>query len=133
MFMRLTAVGSDGTDTAVPATRADLIAGKSAAQAQDVEVVLDRFAAERLLTLDADAVEISHEALLTAWPLLRDTGSPTPAPTVLSAPGCRPPPRNGPMTPATRPTCTAAACWRAPPHTAARIAADPPPPAPRPG
>ena len=72
MFMRLTAVGSDGTDTTVSAARADLIAGRSAAQAQDVEVVLDRFAAERLLTLDADAVEISHEALLTAWPLLRD-------------------------------------------------------------
>ena len=29
--------------------------------------------AERLLTLAADSVEISHEVLLTAWPLLRDT------------------------------------------------------------
>ena len=28
---------------------------------------------KRLLTLAADTVEISHEALLTAWPLLRDT------------------------------------------------------------
>ena len=72
VFIRLTAVGSDGGDTPVPAARADLTAGKSAAQARDVDVVLDRFAAERLLTLDADTVEISHEALLTAWPLLRD-------------------------------------------------------------
>ena len=35
--------------------------------------VLEAFAAERLLTLAADSVEVSHEVLLTAWPLLRDT------------------------------------------------------------
>ena len=35
--------------------------------------MLEAFAAERLLTLAADTVEISHEVLLTAWPLLRDT------------------------------------------------------------
>jgi hypothetical protein len=35
--------------------------------------VLEAFAAERLLTLAAGTVEISHEALLTAWPLLRDS------------------------------------------------------------
>ena len=35
--------------------------------------MLEAFAAERLLTLAAGTVEISHEALLTAWPLLRDT------------------------------------------------------------
>ncbi len=72
VFLRLTAAGSDGSDTTAPANRADLTAGKSSAEARDVEVVLDRFAAERLLTLDAASVEISHEALLTAWPLLRD-------------------------------------------------------------
>ncbi len=33
----------------------------------------ETFAAERLLTLAAGTVEISHEVLLTAWPLLRDT------------------------------------------------------------
>ena len=35
--------------------------------------MLEAFAAERLLTLAAGTVELSHEALLTAWPLLRDT------------------------------------------------------------
>ena len=35
--------------------------------------VLEAFAAERLLTLAAGTVELSHEVLLTAWPLLRDT------------------------------------------------------------
>ena len=38
-----------------------------------MEAVLEAFAAERLLTLAAGTVELSHEALLTAWPLLRDT------------------------------------------------------------
>ena len=37
-----------------------------------MEAVLEAFAAERLLTLAADTVEVSHEGLLTAWPLLRD-------------------------------------------------------------
>ena len=38
-----------------------------------MEAVLEAFAAEGLLTLAADTVEISHEVLLTSWPLLRDT------------------------------------------------------------
>ena len=59
--------------TADRATRAELTGGKSPAEAQDVEAVLEAFAAERLLTLAAGTVELSHEALLTAWPLLRDT------------------------------------------------------------
>jgi WD40 repeat protein len=73
VFMRLTATSSDGVDYADRATRAELTDGKSPADAQDVEAVLEAFAAERLLTLAADTVELSHEALLTAWPLLRDT------------------------------------------------------------
>jgi WD40 repeat protein len=60
-------------DTADRATRAELTDGKSPADAQDVETVLEAFAAERLLTLAAGTVELSHEVLLTAWPLLRDT------------------------------------------------------------
>ena len=73
VFTRLTATSSDGMDTADRSTRAELAEGKSPAGAGDVEAVLEAFAAERLLTLAADSVEISHEVLLTAWPLLRDT------------------------------------------------------------
>src|SRR5271166_1900426 len=73
VFTRLAATSSDGMDTADRATRAELTAGKSPAEIQDVEQVLEAFAAERLLTLAAGTVELSHEALLTAWPLLRDT------------------------------------------------------------
>jgi WD40 repeat protein/transcriptional regulator with XRE-family HTH domain len=73
VFLRLTATSGDGVDTADRAIRAELTDGKGAAEAADVAAVLEAFAAERLLTLSADTVEISHEVLLTAWPLLRDT------------------------------------------------------------
>jgi len=73
VFTRLTATSSDGVDTADRATRAELTHGKDTAGVRDVEAVLEAFAAERLLTLAADSVQISHEVLLTAWPLLRDT------------------------------------------------------------
>jgi WD40 repeat protein/transcriptional regulator with XRE-family HTH domain len=73
VFTQLTATSGDGLDTTNRATRAGLTAGKTQAGAQDVEAVLEAFAAERLLTLAAGTVEISHEVLLTAWPLLRDT------------------------------------------------------------
>jgi transcriptional regulator with XRE-family HTH domain len=73
VFLRLAATSSDGVDTAGRATRAELTKGKSATEALDVEAALEAFAAERLLTLAAGTVELSHEVLLTAWPLLRDT------------------------------------------------------------
>ena len=73
VFIRLTATSEDGLDTAVKVASADLYAGRDASQAASVDAVLETFAAERLLTLDSGTVEISHETLLTAWPLLRDT------------------------------------------------------------
>jgi WD40 repeat protein len=73
VFTRLTGISAEGVDTADRATRAELTEGKSAAEIQDVHAVLEAFAAERLLTLAADSVEISHEVLPAAWPLLRDT------------------------------------------------------------
>jgi WD40 repeat protein/transcriptional regulator with XRE-family HTH domain len=73
VFTRLTATSADGVDYADRATKTELTAGTSPAEARDVEAVLEAFAAERLLTLAAGTVELSHEAVLTAWPLLRDT------------------------------------------------------------
>ena len=72
VFTRLTATTADGIDTAVRATRAELLAGRDRPATADVEAVLTAFATKRLLTLAADTVEISHEILLSAWPLLRD-------------------------------------------------------------
>jgi urease accessory protein UreF len=73
VFLRLTATTSEGVDTAARATREELTEGMSAAEIRDMEAVLEAFVAERLLTLAAGTVELSHEVLLTAWPLLRDT------------------------------------------------------------
>ena len=73
VFTRLTATTSESVDISDRASPAELTEGKDAAQARDVEAVLEAFASERLLTLAAGTVEISHEVLLTAWPLLRDT------------------------------------------------------------
>ncbi|WP_156959695.1 AAA family ATPase [Nocardia sp. BMG51109] len=70
IFTRLTVPGADGTDYANRLRRRD-IAGVG--DPGDIAVVLEVFAAERLLTLGADTVEISHEVLLTTWPLLRDS------------------------------------------------------------
>lgn len=69
LFMRLVAVSSDLMVSAGRATRSDL-ASQSAAS--DVDAVVEAFAAERLLTVHEDSVEISHEVLLTAWDRLRD-------------------------------------------------------------
>jgi hypothetical protein len=60
-------------DTADRSARAELTEGNSPAEVQDAEAVLEAFAAERLLILAAGTVEISHDVLLTARPLLRDT------------------------------------------------------------
>ena len=73
VFMRLATISGDDADTVDTVTRAELTTGKSAVQTRDIAEILEVFAGERLLTLAADGVAISHEAVLTAWPLLRDT------------------------------------------------------------
>jgi WD40 repeat protein len=73
VFLRLTATSASGTDTGDRASVAELTGDKSPAEIADVQAVLEAFAAQRLLTLAADSVELGHEVLLTAWPLLRDS------------------------------------------------------------
>jgi len=72
VFTRLVVTTTDGSDMANQVARTDLARGKNAANTADMNAVLETFAGKRLLTLDADTVEISHEVLLTAWPRLRD-------------------------------------------------------------
>jgi hypothetical protein len=62
VFLRLTALGEGTEDTRRRVRRAELLDG------QEVEVVLDRLAKERLITLSEDSVEIAHEALIREWP-----------------------------------------------------------------
>jgi WD40 repeat protein len=67
-FLRLVHVGEDSADTRRRVDRTELM---PAAGDDDTVTVLDHYVAERLITTDEDSVEISHEALLTAWPRLR--------------------------------------------------------------
>lgn len=75
VFLQLTVTDTEGIDTSCRVDRADLvdIAASTGNTVEDVDAVLEGFATERLLILAACTVEISHEVLLTAWPLLRDT------------------------------------------------------------
>ncbi|PZF99756.1 nSTAND1 domain-containing NTPase [Micromonospora deserti] len=66
LFLRLVHVSEDTADTRRRVNHSELIIGD-----RDTETVLDHFVSGRLLTADADSVEISHEALLIAWPRLR--------------------------------------------------------------
>ncbi|XVS61247.1 hypothetical protein ACQPYE_23405 [Actinosynnema sp. CA-299493] len=61
VFQRLVAPGDGTGDTRRRVGRVELDAG---------DALLDRLAAARLVTLDRDTVELTHEALLRAWPRL---------------------------------------------------------------
>ncbi|MET8682932.1 hypothetical protein ABZV77_01850 [Streptomyces sp. NPDC004732] len=72
LLLRLVAVG-EGTDaTRRRPARADLDSlGSAGSGPADVRTVLDALARARLITLDTETVELTHEALLQAWPRLR--------------------------------------------------------------
>ncbi|KOX16369.1 hypothetical protein ADK67_40125 [Saccharothrix sp. NRRL B-16348] len=65
LFTRLTAPGDRHQDT-----RRRLLVDELDFS-PDLDVLLDRFARARLITLDHDTVEVSHEILINAWPRLR--------------------------------------------------------------
>jgi WD40 repeat protein len=68
LFLRLVHV-ADG----VPPSRASVALGElpGREEAGDGEAVLATFVGERMITVDEDAAQITHDALLTAWPRLR--------------------------------------------------------------
>ena len=69
LFLRLVYVADDAPETRNPVRLDELRDGPG--EAAPTGEVLDRFVAERLITVDAGTAQITHEALLTAWPLLR--------------------------------------------------------------
>ncbi|RBQ19427.1 hypothetical protein DP939_16060 [Spongiactinospora rosea] len=71
LLLELVHIAPDTADTRRRVATAELLARHGGDRSGEAEDVLDRFIAQRLITADADSVEISHEALLTAWPLLR--------------------------------------------------------------
>ena len=66
LFLRLVHIGDDGRETRARLPRTDLPGDATVAAA-----VLERFVGQRLITMDRDEAEITHEALLGAWPRLR--------------------------------------------------------------
>ena len=67
LFLRLVWVADDGADTRRRMPLAEL--GEAADD--DLSTALALFVDRRLITSDEDTAEITHEALLTAWPQLR--------------------------------------------------------------
>jgi WD40 repeat protein len=67
IFLRLVHVADDTADTRRRVSRSELLLGDG-----DEERVLDLFIEKRLVTAETDQVEIAHEALLSAWPRLRE-------------------------------------------------------------
>ncbi|KKD06417.1 WD-40 repeat-containing protein [Streptomyces sp. WM6386] len=67
VLLRLVTPGDGTPDTRRPVQRAEL----PGTDRGDTATVVEALAGARLLTLDADTVEMAHEALITAWPRLR--------------------------------------------------------------
>ncbi|WP_432838251.1 AAA family ATPase [Dactylosporangium sp. CA-092794] len=70
IFLNLVHVDAEGASTRRRVGRDALVAHLETEQASATADVIDQFVAQRLITADVDAVELSHEALLTAWPQL---------------------------------------------------------------
>ncbi|MEO3749631.1 hypothetical protein [Streptomyces sp. B6B3] len=69
ILLRLINPGQGAQDTRRPADRSEL--EHADADAEQTELVLERLARDRLITLDDTTVDLAHEALITAWPRLR--------------------------------------------------------------
>ncbi|TDU03427.1 WD40 repeat protein [Streptomyces sp. 846.5] len=70
LFRRLVRIGRDTADTRRRVSLSEILDGHTDAQVEDIKDILDRFTTARLLTVGTDTVEITHEALLRAWPQL---------------------------------------------------------------
>jgi WD40 repeat protein/transcriptional regulator with XRE-family HTH domain len=66
VFIRLVHVADDTADTRRRVASSELPTGQG-----DTQQVLDVFIRQRLVTAETGAIQITHEALLTAWPRLR--------------------------------------------------------------
>ncbi|MFJ3695273.1 WD40 repeat domain-containing protein [Streptomyces sp. NPDC090052] len=70
LFLRMVKLGVGAEDTRRQVQRAGLI--HSEADPEVAQSVIDEFTGARLLTQERDTVAITHEAMLHAWPRLRD-------------------------------------------------------------
>ncbi|MDV9172067.1 hypothetical protein R6V09_18360 [Streptomyces sp. W16] len=68
LLLRLITPGEGAQDTRRPTPHSEL----NPTGTEDTDLVLEQLARARLITLDNDTVDLAHEALITAWPRLRD-------------------------------------------------------------
>ncbi|MGW7542256.1 nSTAND1 domain-containing NTPase [Streptomyces sp. NPDC054770] len=68
LLLRLITPGEGAQDTRRPAPHSELNPTSGA----DTDQILELLARARLVTLDDDTVDLAHEAVITAWPRLRD-------------------------------------------------------------
>jgi WD40 repeat protein len=71
LLRRMTVTDRDGRLARRPVSRADLHIGWPEPTLSKVDEVLEAFADRRLIVLDESSAQISHDALLIAWPRLR--------------------------------------------------------------
>jgi WD40 repeat protein len=72
ILMHLVRIGDGTEDTRRCGSLADLASAHPDTDPESIECVIHHFADERLLTVYEDTVQITHEALVRAWPRLRD-------------------------------------------------------------
>ncbi|MEV8530892.1 hypothetical protein [Streptomyces sp. NPDC051211] len=70
LFLRLVRIGDGTDDTRRRASHAELV--RTSADGPRAVLVLEAFTRARLLTVEPDTVEITHEALLRSWPRLKN-------------------------------------------------------------
>lgn len=71
LLLRMVRLGEGTDDVRRPVSLADLLAGRSAAERTAIVAAQDALVRARLITVADDMAEITHEALLRAWPRLR--------------------------------------------------------------
>ncbi|MFF0517344.1 AAA family ATPase [Actinomadura nitritigenes] len=71
VFQNLTAVSSDGHLSRRTLARTVLRSAHGGSDGADIDRILEVFARRRLIVVDSENVQISHDALLRAWPRLR--------------------------------------------------------------
>jgi WD40 repeat protein/transcriptional regulator with XRE-family HTH domain len=72
LFLQLVHIADDTADTRRRVSRAEIFDSDEHAQPEDLAAVLKQFVDRRLITECRDHVEIAHDSLLSAWPLLRE-------------------------------------------------------------
>ncbi|MEU1292023.1 helix-turn-helix domain-containing protein [Streptomyces sp. NPDC005840] len=72
LFLRLVRLSSTTADVRRRIWHSELLRAGSGPGTGELSLVADLFIEQRLITADAETLTITHEALLTAWPLLRE-------------------------------------------------------------